>query len=298
MTPASISRRQFLAAAGLAFTSLALAGCGASAVSSPSVTASKPASAAASNQPSPLTPAVTIKVADGQSLTQAGLYIATDKGYFQEEGLNVDLLPLSNFETIIQSLTTGDIAVGLGGVSPALFNAFSRGIDLRIVAAAALHAPGRSQLVVARKDLVESGGLKTYADMKGKKISRAAAFSVDTMAMEKALNMGGLTLNDAEFITLAFPDTVAALANKAVDIAYLSEPFATSSIDKGFAVKWHEMADFIPNHAGSLWLYSQALVEKQPEVGRRFVAAMLRGVRDYEDAFGGKNKGRADVIAS
>ncbi|HLQ31624.1 MAG TPA: ABC transporter substrate-binding protein [Chloroflexota bacterium] len=240
---------------------------------------------------------MTVKAADGQSLTQTGLYVAVDKNYFREEGLNVELVPLSSFEAVIPSLTTGEIDVGLGGVSPLLFNAFARGINVRIVATAALHAPGRSQLIVARKDLVESGQLKSYTDLKGKKIARAAALSIDTIAFEKGLGLGGLTLNDVEFITLAFPEIVAALSNKAVDVAYLSEPFATSAIDKGIAVKWHEMADLVPNHAGSLWLYSQQLVEKQPEAGRRFMAAMLRGVRDYEDGFA-KNKGRPEVVAS
>jgi NitT/TauT family transport system substrate-binding protein len=296
MNSARMSRRAFLVSSG-SLAALVLAGCNTTRSPAASALSSTGTAAAASARPA-LSPPVTVKVADGQSLTQAGLYAAIDRGYFQEEGIAVELIPLSNFETIIQSLSTGEIAIGLGGVSPALFNAFSRGISLRVVAAAAIHAPGRSQLVVARKDLVENGGLKGYADLKGKKISRAAAFSVDTEAMEKALNMGGLSLNDAEFVTLGFPETVAALGNKGVDVAYLSEPFATSSIDKGFAVKWHEMADFLPNHAGSLWLYSQALVEGQAEAGRRFMVAMLRGVRDYEDAFGGKNKGRADMVAS
>ena len=88
---------------------------------------------------------------------------------------------------------------------------------------------------------------------------------------------------------------MAALSNRAVDLGYLSEPFATSAIDLGFAGKWREMSDLVPNHAASLWVYSQRLILEQPKAGRRFMVALLRGVRDYEDAYA-KHQGRAEVV--
>ena len=39
-----------------------------------------------------------------------------------------------------------------------------------------MHTPGRSQLIVARKDLVDGGQLKSYADLKGKTIARPAPY--------------------------------------------------------------------------------------------------------------------------
>ncbi len=72
----------------------------------------------------------------------------------------------------------------------ALFNAVSRGIPVHITAIGALHTPGRSQLIVARKDLIDSGQLASYADLKGKVYARPAPLGIATIAFEKALQLG------------------------------------------------------------------------------------------------------------
>jgi NitT/TauT family transport system substrate-binding protein len=238
-----------------------------------------------------------IRVGDSQSAVLAGLYIAEEKGYLAEAGIAIERAPFPSLEPQIAPLGTGQIEVGQGGIVPGLFNAVARGVDLKMVATAAVHAPGRSQLLVARRDLVESGQLQDYAALKGRTIGRPATLGIATMAIDKALGLGGLQDADVEFVNLSFPDTVAALSRQAVDLAYVSEPFATSSIEQGIAAKWREMSDLVPYHPASIWVYSSQLIDFQPEAARDFMVALLRGVREYEDAFG-KNRGRAEVVAT
>lgn len=250
---------------------------------------------AAPNRPAPLAPPITIRAGDSQSGTLAGLYVGIEKGYFAEEGIAFELVPLASLEPQIAALGTGQLDVGQGGFVPGLFNAVARGIALRIAATAAVHAPGRSQLLVARRDLLDSGELGDYPTLRGKTISRPATLGIATIAIDQALRLGGVPDDDVSYVNLSFPDTMAALSNRAVDLGYLSEPFATSAIELGFAGKWREMSDLVPNHAASLWVYSQRLILEQPEAGRRFMVALLRGVRDYEDAYA-KHQGRAEVV--
>jgi ABC-type nitrate/sulfonate/bicarbonate transport system substrate-binding protein len=286
--------------AGIALAGALLAACGGAASPAAPATGASPAAsgAAASAKPAALNPPVTLKVWDGSSTVQAPLYIAMERGYLQSEGLEVQPVPISGaFDAQVPPLSTGQLDVGGGGFVPALFNAVGRGLPLRVTAIAALHTPGRSQLIVARKDLVESGHLQTYADLKGKVFSRPTALGIATIAAEKALQLGGLQPGDLTYVDLPnMADTVIGLSNKKIDLGYLSEPYAADSIDKGFAVKWREMADLVPNHVAAIWAYGSRLTEQQPELGRRFMVALMRGMRDYEDAFG-KNKGRADVVS-
>src|SRR5262249_44838393 len=160
---------------------------------------------------------------------------AQEKGYFAEEGIELATERFPSLEPQIAALGTDQMDVAQGGWVPGLFNAIERGIGLRMVGTAAVHAPGRSQLLVARRDLIDSGEVREYAGLKGRKIARPAALGIAPLAIEKALALGGLQDTDVDYVGLGFPDTVAALANKAVDLAYLSEPFATSSIEQGFA---------------------------------------------------------------
>jgi NitT/TauT family transport system substrate-binding protein len=238
-----------------------------------------------------------VKVADSLSGTLAGLYVGKEKGYFAEEGLEVETVRFPSLEPQIAPLGTNEIDVGQGGFVPGLFNAIARGIPLRMVATAAVHAPGRLQLIVARRDVLDSGQLQEYAGLRGKTISRPSSFSIATLTIDKALKLGGLRDDDVEWVTLGFPDAVAALTNKGIDLGYLSEPFATSAIEQGIAGKWREMSELVPNHPASIWVYAPRLTQEQPDAGRRFMAALLRGVREYEDAFT-KNQGRAEMVAT
>jgi ABC-type nitrate/sulfonate/bicarbonate transport system substrate-binding protein len=283
-----------------------LAGCTPTRASAPAPAA--PASSPAAVSPGGASPAtavapaappapVSLKVADSLSGTLAGLYVGKEKGYFAEEGLDVETVRFPSLEPQIAPLGTNEIDVGQGGFVPGLFNAIARGIPLRMVATSAVHAPGRSQLIVARRDLLDSGQLQDYAGLRGKTISRPSSFSIATLTIEKALRLGGVRDDEVEWVTLGFPDAVAALTNKGIDLGYLSEPFATSSIEQGIAGKWKEMGELVPNHPASIWVYAPRLTREQPEAGQRFMTALLRGVREYEDAFT-KGQGRADMVAA
>jgi NitT/TauT family transport system substrate-binding protein len=276
------------------------AGASPAAPAQPSAALAAPApaqpSAAAPAKPAPLNPPVTLKVWDSGSTIQAPLYIAKERGYLQEQGLDVESVPIAGaLDAQVPALATGQLDVGGGGFLPALLNAVGRGIPVRLTAIGALHTPGRSQLIVARKDLVESGQLQSYADLRGKVFARPAALGIATIAFENALQLGGLEPSDINYLDVPQPEALAALANKRADLAYTSEPFGAQSIDQGIAVRWREMADLVPNHVAAIWVYGTRLTEEQPEVGRRFMVAIMRGMRDYEDAFG-KNKDRAAIV--
>jgi NitT/TauT family transport system substrate-binding protein len=239
---------------------------------------------------------VSVKVWDGQTTIEAPIYIAQERGYFKEQGIEIQAVDVPGaFDTQVPLLATGQLDVGGGSLVPALFNAAGRGLPIRMTAIGTMHVPGRSQLFVARKDLVDSGQLDTYAGLKGKVIARPTPLGSVTIAIEKALEKGGLTPNDITWVDLPIPDTIPALANKKVDIGFLAEPFAAQAISRGVGVKWREMADTIPNHVSSIWVYGSKLIQDDPDTGKRFMVAVMHGMRDYEDAFG-KNTGRADVV--
>jgi len=290
----SLPRREFLKLVAAGVSVALLAACGQS-IPAGDTSRSGAAAASAPAKTAPLSPPVTIKVSDAQTAAHAALYIAMDRGYFQDEGINIENVGPVSLDAQIPQLGTGQLDVGLNSVVPGLLNAAARGVGVRILSMAIDHQPGRSYPIVARKDLIDAGDLKSYADLKGKTYSTTAIPSTAVQAIDKALQMGGLKLTDIKLQPLSFPDIAVALANKQVDIAFLAEPFATSAIDKGIAVKWKEEAEFVAGHPQSIWLGSEKLVSSQPEAARRFMVALLRGGRDYEDAFG-KNKGRKDVV--
>src|SRR4051794_13947825 len=73
--------------------------------------------------PPPLAPAVAVKVGVLRSLSDAGIYLAAERSYFREEGLDVSLEPFGSTAEMTAPLASGQLDVGAGAPTPSLFNA-------------------------------------------------------------------------------------------------------------------------------------------------------------------------------
>ena len=144
------------------------------------------------------TPAA-VKVASAGIASDIGFFLALKKGYFRDEGLDVELTQLANAPQMIGPLGRGQLDVGAGTVAAGLYNAVERDIALRAVADKGSMRPGYgfSGLLV-RKDLVDSGRFKSFKDLKGMKIAVGTFGSANSSAVNEALKRGGLTWSDAQ----------------------------------------------------------------------------------------------------
>src|SRR3954466_6324816 len=113
-----------------------------------------------------------VRVGIVNSSTDVPFFIADAKGYFKEEGLSVELLPFDAGAKMIAFLGTGDLDVGGGAPSVALYNAAAQGVQIRIVADKAHHAAGLGHAaLMVRKDLIESRRFTDFKDLRGRKLS-------------------------------------------------------------------------------------------------------------------------------
>ena len=98
-------------------------------------TLTRPSSA--QSQAPPLGPPVPVKVGVTPVTSAAAVYLALDRGYFGEEGLDVTLEPFDSGVQMIPLLGTGQLDVGSGAVNAGLFNAVLRGIPPVLIEPAA-----------------------------------------------------------------------------------------------------------------------------------------------------------------
>jgi ABC-type nitrate/sulfonate/bicarbonate transport system substrate-binding protein len=271
-------------------------GCGGPATAASSPPASTPARAeptastaaaptATSRDASPPA-AVTLTTAHTGSLSNLPTYIALERGYFAAEGLDIQLEQFRSATDEIAPLGTGQLLVGAGGVSVGLLSAIARGIPLRIVADQAHDPPeftGTGWLV--RKDLLDSGEVKTPKDLRGLTIGIAAPGTTQDPEFDVLLRQGGLTPEDVTMKTVGYADQVAAMANKSIDATYNFEPNVTTMKERGIADIWITSGQLIPNHMPTVNIYSPMLVEKYPDAARKWMVAYLRGVRDAVRAY-------------
>ncbi|HZU07606.1 MAG TPA: ABC transporter substrate-binding protein [Chloroflexota bacterium] len=236
---------------------------------------------AAAPAAAPPNPPVTVKFGDLPATSNAGIYIAQARGYFHEEGLEVVFETFDSFERSIPMLATGQIDAAGGGVNAAMFSAIGRGLPLKIVAGISRNEPGySSSALVVRKDLIDTGRVRDYADLRGMRLSLLSKTSGLGAEFHRVLELGGLTEADIDLKLLPFPDAALALANGAIDASIMTEPFVARVVQSGVGVRWKGADEIYPWHQLTVLLYSPQFISNR-EAAVRFLVAYLRGARDY-----------------
>jgi NitT/TauT family transport system substrate-binding protein len=226
-----------------------------------------------------------------------------EKGYFTEQGLDVELIDITTGQGSVPALAAGQIDVGVGAVGSGLFNAMARGIDVKIVATkGAVGTDPRGpfsgvQAMVLAADLAASGAVRDYRDLKGRTIGLSDRGSGLEIMVDRALKQVGLTLDDVEFKNLTYPDMLAALANRSIDAAMQLEPFIAQGQARGILTRWKTGADLYPGDQAAAVVYGPTMVQLGRDAGNRLMVAYTRGLRDYHEAFGPKQRNRAEIIA-
>jgi len=232
----------------------------------------------------PLNPRVALKVGAIGAVSDAGIFIALEKGFFKDEGLDVELVGFKAAPQILPAIATSEVQVSGSAVTPALFNAFARGIGMKLVADKGQVAKGFGfAAIVIRSDL--AGTVKDFKDLKGRKFAVMGKGVSSTTQLGKALELGGIQPNEVELVELGLPEMVAALANKAIDGATLLEPFITFATARNVAIRWKGMEEFLPfTGQNGVIITSQKFADEQPEAAKRWMVAYLKGTRAYLDA--------------
>ena len=231
--------------------------------------------------PTAVQPPTTVRITDLQITSGAGEYIAVKKGYFREEGIQPELVGMATTD-LLPSLVSGQVDVVAGIiVGSALFNAFGRGIPVKIVADHGANLPNASAgAVVIRKELADSGAYRGPADLRGRKVALTTLGGAPDLVMDRFLRSAGLTIADVETVVMPFPDMLPALGNGAVDAAWSQEPFTTIGIERGILVRGPTGHDIYPGQQIGLLVFGERMLKDRP-LAVRFLRAYVRGVRDY-----------------
>jgi NitT/TauT family transport system substrate-binding protein len=233
-----------------------------------------------------------ITVGITNSTSDAPIFIADRKGYFRAEGLDVKVAVFRSASDMVVLLGVGQIEAGAGSASAGLYNAFARGIRIKIVADKASSPPGYGGTkILVRRDHMESGRYRDIRDLRGMRFAMNAPGVSNTSTLNMLLKSVGLRYADVETINLPFPDHVVALKNKSVDAAASVEPAPTIAIHNGDAVLVRSDDEILPYHQIAVLLYAEDFALRRADAARRFMRAYVRAVRFYNGALKG---GRLD----
>jgi len=248
----------------------------------------------------PAAAAETVKLGDLPAISNAGIYIAIEKGFFQEHGVTVDIERFASAGKMTAPLATGQIDVSVGSPSAGLFNAIASGMDFRIVADKGQVRPGYNFTpLIVRKDLVDSGKVKTLKDLKGLKVANGAKGINFDFFLAKMMEHVGLTYDVLDVVYMSYPDGVKALASKAVDAAFAPEPWGARAEQEkvGTRLFLTEQVPALATFQVAVIMYSGKFMKERPKMARAFMQGYVQGLKLYNQRGGLKDPEVAAILA-
>lgn len=224
----------------------------------------------------------TLQVGYMPILAHASFFIAQEKGYFSDQGLEVELHRFQAGPLMIAPLSAGRLDVGAGGIVPTLLNAMFQQFDVRsVMVSTSLPPTSHANPLLVRKALIDSGEVTRIADLKGRKIGVNILKALTEYQIAYILAQADLSIEDVELVVLSFPDMPAALANGAIDAAALPYPLAGRPLADGTAVDLIFLNAILPDDPLSSIYFGQRLLDPaNREVGVRFLTALFKAMRD------------------
>jgi NitT/TauT family transport system substrate-binding protein len=234
--------------------------------------------AAIAAEPKPLDPPQKVKIAYVPIMKFATAYVAADRGLFKKYGLDVTFEKVKSGTEAIAFLSQGTVDVGGIAIVTSLWNSWNRGLDIRIIAPGGLEPMKGSStnLLVSKK--AQEAGVKTIADLKGKKVGAAGGpGSGSEYLIAKALEQAHLTIRDINLLNVSNPDVPAALAAGTIDAGLAGPPYSTQALNSGNAAVL--ATDLTPGLMTVAFVGSGKFIKERPEVAQRFVLALMEAAR-------------------
>ncbi len=237
-----------------------------------------------------------IKIGTVQSFGAVVTYIAKDKGYFKQEGLDVDISFMNSAANLVALLAQNEIQIVEGGVAVGYFNAVGKKLPV-IMTSDRVSTPIH-HILYLRSDL--KGKIKTVAELKGKNVGSNSIGAVTTYELGKVLAKSGLTLDDIELKTLGFPEMIPAMKNGALDATVEIPPFGAAVEEQGIGVPFadvDELAEPSPMTIAASFINTD-WAAKNKDAARGFFTAYLKATREYCLAYhNGPNRREIEDIA-
>jgi NitT/TauT family transport system substrate-binding protein len=197
----------------------------------------------------------------------AGAYISQDKGWFEEEGL--ELAPYESYVTgmaLASALTRGDIEIAYICLVPAINAYANAGVPIKIVAGTHKYGYG----LVVNPDKIKTLGDLEKPDIRLGCIREGGAVDVLMQRMIDKYNLD----EDKILANVQRMDPskqVLAIKMGQLDAGFLPEQWATMAEGFGFNMLLTSQ-DIWPDMQGSVLVVKQELIDNHPEVAKKLVA--------------------------
>ena len=207
------------------------------------------------------------------SIFYAPQYIAHSLGYFEEEGLDVEIILTSGADKVTSAVLSGDVQIGFCGSESTIY-VYNGGQKDYLVNFAGLTKKDGSFLVAREK----TNNFK-LEDLKGKHIIGGREGGMPAMTLEYALNINGIKSNETNIDTsIDFASMSGAFIGGTGDYVALFEPTASELEKEGYGHIVASIGKLGGNVPYTTYNAKKSYIEKNPDVIEGFTKAIQKGL--------------------
>ena len=197
----------------------------------------------------------------------AGNYVAKEKGFYADQGLDVDIIPFSYTNPTLEAVAKGDVDFGITGASE-LIMAREKGMPLKAIAVIYKTIPNCLYSL-------KSSEINKPQDLIGKIVGLEPGVQGEILykVMMKKLKIDRKQINEIE---IGYDATELITGITDVSSGYLiNEPH--QAIEAGYEVNIIKYADYGINIYADVLFTTEETIKNKPELVKKFVYATLEG---------------------
>ena len=213
--------------------------------------------------------------------SSAPVFIAQDKGYFRESGLDVELKFFDAAQPIAVATTSGDVDFGVTAFTAGLYNLAGKGV-LKVIGGMSREKAGYPLIGYFASNNAYAAGLKTPKDLAGKRVAMTQVGSSFHYSLGLLADKYGFKLADVKIVPLqSLSNAAAALKGETVDAALLPISTARKLMDEGGAKFLGWVGDETPWQLGAVFASPKTLTNKV--LVTKFLGVLAKADREYHD---------------
>ncbi|SFI85997.1 ABC transporter substrate-binding protein [Bradyrhizobium sp. cf659] len=213
--------------------------------------------------------------------SSAPVFIAQDKGYFREAGLDVELKFFDAAQPIAVATTSGDVDFGVTAFTAGLYNLAGKGV-LKVIGGMSREKAGYPLIGYFASNNAYAAGLKTPKDLAGKRVAMTQVGSSFHYSLGLLADKYGFKLADVKIVPLqSLSNAAAALKGETVDAALLPISTARKLMDEGGAKFLGWVGDETPWQLGAVFAAPKTLTNKV--LVTKLLGALAKADREYHD---------------
>lgn len=225
--------------------------------------------------------------------------IAEGKGYFADEGLDAEFVSFQAAQPMAVAIASGDVDFGVTAISGSLISLAERGAVKVIGGALQESDDVEGQKILVSKQAHEDG-VTTPADLEDRRFGITTAGSSFHYMAHKIADGEGFARDSLSLVTMnGVPAVIAALRSGQID-AWSIVPNIAGGLTGGDDPDVFEIgsvADYVEDYQVTTVFTATEIIDDDPEVVGRFLAAFSRGVDDYNAALVDGSMSEEDTAA-